>query len=92
MYAMRYGTVPIVHPSVGSTTRWRIQERRAPPRRGHRDRFCPLQQSTLLVGLRRMAALRARDVLTALRRAMTRDWSWTTSARKYLRLFHELAR
>jgi starch synthase len=94
MYAMRYGTVPIVHP-VGGLDDTVVDPGDDALLRGEGTgiRFYPLQQSTLLIGLRRMAALRARDpALTALRRAMmARDWSWTTSARKYLGLFHELA-
>jgi starch synthase len=94
MYAMRYGTVPIVHPVGGLDDTVTDPGDDALLRgEGTGIRFYPLQQSTLLIGLRRMAALRARDPsLTALRRAMmARDWSWTTSARKYLGLFHELA-
>jgi starch synthase len=94
MYAMRYGTVPIVHPVGGLDDTVQDPGDDALLRgEGTGIRFYPLQQSTLLIGLKRMVLLRQRDPeLSAIRRAMMgRDWSWTTSARKYLGLFHELA-
>jgi starch synthase len=93
MYAMRYGTVPIVHPVGGLDDTVDDPGDDALARgEGTGIRFYPLQQSTLLIGLRRMLLLRQRDPqLSAIRRTiMARDWSWTTSARKYLGLFHEL--
>jgi starch synthase len=95
MYAMRYGTIPIVHPVGGLDDTVDDPGDEALLRgEGTGIRFFPLNRHTLSIGVRRFVGLRRHDgrgLLRLRRNMMERDWSWTTSARKYLGLFHELA-
>jgi len=93
LYAMRYGTIPVVH-SVGGLHDTVIDPGNAALARGRGtgfafDRATP---RSLLGALERAVALhRDRTGFTALRRAaMARDSSWKASAAAYLALYREL--
>jgi starch synthase len=95
MYAMRYGTVPVVHPCGGLDDTVDDPGDEALLRgEGTGIRFYPLNSGTLHIGLRRFVGLRrhegGRGLLRMRRTMMERDWSWPSSARKYLGLFHDL--
>jgi starch synthase len=93
LYAMRYGTIPVVH-SVGGLHDTVIDPGNAALARGRGtgfafDRATP---RSLLSALERAVALhRDRAAFATLRRsAMSRDSSWTASAAAYLALYREL--
>jgi len=85
LYAMRYGSIPIVH-AVGG-----LRDTVDDPRTG--IKFAPATPTALVTALERGVALvRDRDALLAVRRAaMARDSSWTASAKQYLELYRSLA-
>jgi len=84
LYAMRYGSIPIVH-AVGG-----LRDTVNDPETG--ICFAPASASTLLSAVERGAALvRDRDALLATRRAaMARDSSWAASAAQYVALYRSL--
>ena len=85
LYAMRYGTIPIVH-AVGG-----LRDTVRDPDTG--IAFEPASAPALLAALERAVAL-VRDPLRRLsvqRAAMARDSSWTASAREYVALYESLA-
>jgi starch synthase len=85
LYAMRYGTLPIVH-AVGGLV---DTVRDADERDGTGFAFADASPSALLAAIERAAsAARDRDAWAALRRrAMSRDSSWASSAREYVTLY-----
>jgi starch synthase len=93
LYAMRYGTIPVVH-SVGGLhdTVHDVGNAELARGRGTGFAFVGATPRALLGALERAVALhRDRAGFTALRRAaMARDSSWTTSAAAYLGLYREL--
>ena len=84
LYAMRYGSIPIVH-AVGG-----LRDTVTDPQTG--IAFAPATAIALLAALERGVALvRDPDALTTVRRAaMARDSSWTASAKEYLELYRSL--
>ena len=90
LYAMRYGSIPIVT-SVGGLRDTVIDPREGNDR-GTGLRFMPPTPVALLAAIARAVALfRDRKRFVALRRsAMTRDSSWTPSAREYVALYRSL--
>ncbi|MEO8550909.1 MAG: glycosyltransferase, partial [Kofleriaceae bacterium] len=84
LYAMRYGTLPIVA-AVGG-----LRDAAGDPGTG--VRFEPPTALALLRALERaIAIVRDPDQLLAVRRAaMTRDSSWTASAMQYVQLYRSL--
>ncbi len=90
LYAMRYGTLPIVH-AVGGLA---DTVRDADSRDGTGFAFTEPTPTALLAAIERaVSAARDRDAWSALRRrAMSRDSSWASSAREYVALYRELER
>lgn len=89
LYAMRYGTLPVVH-AVGGLVDT-VQD--ADQRDGTGFTFAAATPSALLATLER-AVTAARDPsgwMALRRRAMERDSSWTTSAAEYAALYRSLA-
>jgi starch synthase len=94
LYAMRYGTMPIVH-AVGGLRDTVIDPGDAELARGHGTgvRFDEASTTALVHALSRAATL-LRDPLARAhieRAAMARDSSWTASAQQYLQLYRSLA-
>ena len=93
LYAMRYGAIPIVH-AVGGLRDTVLDPGDAELALGHGTgiTFVPATAAALLEAVERGIALfRDRGAFGALRRsAMSRDSSWTASARDYLRLYASL--
>jgi starch synthase len=89
LYAMRYGTIPIVH-AVGGLRDTVIDPEEHG--KGTGIRFEPATTSALLDALDRGASL-FRDPIayaSVQRAAMARDSSWTASAHQYLQLYRSL--
>lgn len=93
LYAMRYGSVPIVHATGG------LRDTVSDPgdaelARGHGTgfKFEAATSAALLAAIERAVAMfRQRASFEAVRRAaMTRDSSWTASARQYVQLYRSL--
>ena len=84
LYAMRYGSIPIVH-AVGG-----LRDTVSDPETG--ICFAPASAHTLLAAIERGTSLvRDRDALIATRRAaMARDSSWAASAAQYVALYRSL--
>jgi starch synthase len=84
LYAMRYGTIPVVH-TVGG-----LRDTVADPETG--ICFAPATAPALVTALDRGVRLFrdpiARDAVR--REAMSRDWSWTASAKRYVELYESL--
>jgi len=95
LYAMRYGAIPIVH-AVGGLRDTVIDPGDAALSRGHGTgiTFAAPTAPALLAALERGVALhRDPAAFAALRRsAMTRDSSWTGSAKDYVELYATLRR
>jgi starch synthase len=93
LYAMRYGSVPIVH-AVGGLRDTVSDPGDAELARGNGTgfAFAPASAPAMLAALERAVALfRDPKAFTALRRAaMARDSSWTGSAGKYVELYESL--
>ncbi|MBA3456178.1 MAG: glycogen synthase GlgA [Deltaproteobacteria bacterium] len=93
LYAMRYGAIPIVH-AVGGLRDTVIDPGDRELARGHGTgiTFAPATAPALLEAIERGIALfRDRRAFAALRTsAMSRDSSWTASARDYLQLYASL--
>ena len=93
LYAMRYGTIPIVH-AVGGLRDTVIDPGDAELARGNGTgiRFDDASATGLLHALERgVAPVRDRAGFDELRRAaMARDSSWTAPAREYLGLYRSL--
>jgi len=89
LYAMRYGTIPVVH-AVGGLRDTVIDPRDA--EHGTGITFSSATASSLLHALERAIALfHDRAAFTRVRRAaMARDSSWTSSARQYAALYASL--
>ncbi len=91
MYALKYGTVPVVRATGGLDDT--IQEFRAAAGTGNGFKFKSASAPDLLGALRRALAVRSRtanwDALV--RNAMAADFSWTRSAREYLALYRKIA-
>lgn len=92
LYAMRYGSIPIVH-AVGG-----LRDTVIDPGDGELDgtglAFAPATTDALLAALARGVALfrRPDDLARVRRAAMSRDSSWTRSARAYDELYASLSR
>jgi starch synthase len=84
LYAMRYGTIPIVHAVGGLVDTVRDADTGF--------QFSHPTSTELLDAIERaVAAARDRDAWSALRRrAMMRDSSWTASAYDYVALYRSL--
>ena len=95
LYAMRYGSIPVVH-AVGGLRDTVIDPGDAGLARGHGTGIQVHEASArgLLTGIERAVKLfRTPAALAATRRAaMTRDSSWTASAREYVELYRSLQR
>lgn len=93
LYAMRYGTIPVVH-AVGGLRDTVLDPGDAELARGRGTgvRFDAATPTFLLHALERVAALfRDGDAWAAVRAAaMARDSSWTASAQQYLQLYRSL--
>jgi len=91
MYAMRYGTVPVVH-AVGGL-RDTVVDADDDPARANGFRFATATSGSLWSAVQRAARVR-RDQPQRWRslidNGMGRDWSWDASARRYLELYREL--
>ncbi len=85
LYAMRYGSIPIVH-AVGG-----LRDTVSDPGTG--IRFTQPTVQALLAAVERAVALyRDRRAYAATRNAgMTRDWSWTRSAQQYIDVYRSIA-
>jgi starch synthase len=94
LYAMRYGTIPVVH-AVGGLRDTVIDPGDAELARGRGTgiRFKPATALALAHALDRAVRLfRDAGVLATVRRAaMARDSSWTASAQQYVQLYRSLA-
>jgi starch synthase len=94
LYAMRYGTIPIVH-AVGGLRDTVIDSGDVELARGRGTgiRFEPATAPALMHALQRAVALyRDEAAFASLRRAaMTRDSSWTASAQQYVQLYRSFA-
>jgi starch synthase len=93
LYAMRYGSIPIVHAVGGLRDTVLDPGDDALARgRGTGIQFTDESTSALIGGLERAVKLfRDPKAFAAIRRAaMARDSSWTTSARKYVELYRSL--
>lgn len=95
LYAMRYGTIPIVH-AVGGLRDTVLDpgDAELAKGRGTGIRFDVATPSYLTNALERAVALYRRPTAWAAlqRAAMVRDSSWTASALQYLQLYRSLAR
>lgn len=95
LYAMRYGTIPVVH-AVGGLRDTVTDPGDAALAQGRGTGICfqPLSLDAFLNALRRAVALfRQRGAFTAVRRAaMSRDSSWTVAAAQYVDLYRSLVR
>ena len=93
LYAMRYGTIPVVH-AVGGLRDTVIDPGDAELARGRGTgiRFAPATPLAFALALDRAARLfRDRATLATIRRAaMARDSSWTASAQQYVQLYRSL--
>jgi starch synthase len=93
LYAMRYGTMPIVH-AVGGLRDTVIDPGDAELSRGHGTgvRFEQPTDAALVHAVERaVALLRDRSARVQIQRsAMARDSSWTASAQQYVQLYREL--
>lgn len=86
MMAMRYGTIPIVRNVGGLNDTVREGE-------NGNGFVCPVHTGEALADatLRALEAYRDKDRWNAIvKRAMTEDWSWTASAKKYIELYKEM--
>jgi len=93
LYAMRYGSIPIVHAAGGlRDTVIDPGDAELAHGRGTGFRFEPASAPKLLAALERaMRMFRDRAAFTALRRAaMARDSSWTVPAHEYMQLYRSL--
>jgi starch synthase len=94
LYAMRYGTMPIVH-AVGGLRDTVIDPGDAELALGHGTgvRFDEPSTTALVHALARaVTLLRDRSARTRIERAgMARDSSWTASAQQYVQLYRDLA-
>jgi starch synthase len=93
LYAMRYGTIPIVHATGGlRDTVLDTGDEDLAAGRGTGIQFEPATSEALVNAVARGVRLFGdRDAFTRLRRAaMARDSSWTASAREYLQLYRSL--
>ncbi len=91
MYAMRYGTLPVVH-SVGGLVDTVIDADEDPPR-ATGFRFGAPTSVSLWTAVQRASSIRQEQPQrwrTLIDNAMSRDWSWDASARQYLGLYREL--
>ncbi|MGV8039411.1 MAG: glycogen synthase GlgA [Thermoanaerobaculaceae bacterium] len=90
MIAMRYGTLPVVHATGGLADT--VVDSSRDDATGFV--FWELTPAALVDALARAAAVLARpDELVRMRRtAMTRDFSWSASARAYLSVYERIAR
>jgi starch synthase len=88
LYAMRYGTIPIVHAVGGLVDTVRDADSEA----GTGFQFIEPTSAALLDAIERAVIFaRDRDSFSALRRrAMSRDSSWTSSAAEYVTLYRSL--
>lgn len=95
LYAMRYGTIPVVH-AVGGLRDTVRDPGDAELALGHGTGICfqPLSVAAFLGALRRAVTLcRSPEALAAVRRAgMTRDLSWAGAATQYVELYRSLGR
>ena len=95
LYAMRYGTIPLVH-AVGGLRDTVIDpgDAELAAGRGTGFTFAPASRDALLSALERAIAMfRERAAFARLRHAaMSRDSSWTSSARQYAALYASLVR
>ena len=93
LYAMRYGTIPIVH-AVGGLRDTVIDPGDGELARGRGTgiRFESATAAALLHAIERAVALIADPIAHAnvQRAAMTRDSSWTASAQQYVQLYREI--
>jgi starch synthase len=92
MYAMRYGTLPVVR-AVGGL-RDTVIDADAEPAEATGFCFPAASAVSLYAAVQRAARLRRDDPdrwRAMIDRAMARDWSWDASARRYLALYRELA-
>jgi starch synthase len=93
LYAMRYGTMPIVH-AVGGLRDTVIDPGDGELARGHGTGVCfePATAAALVHAIERAVALLADPIARAnvQRAAMARDASWTASAQRYVQLYRDL--
>ncbi len=93
MYALRYGTVPIVRAVGGLNDTVHDTAGNNPP--GVWDtgfKFSHFQSKALLLALRRAVELynRPKDLLAMIEAGMRQDFSWDNSARQYIKLFEKV--
>lgn len=93
LYAMRYGTIPVVH-AVGGLRDTVIDpgDRELAQGRGTGIRFTPATPLSFARALERAVMLFRDDVVlaTVRRAAMARDSSWMASAQQYVQLYRSL--
>ncbi len=90
IYSLRYGTVPIVRSTGGLDDT--IEDVTQSPRTGTGFKFAAYESSALLESIRTaVEAYRdGRSWEKIMKRGMTKDFSWESSARNYVRLYREL--
>ena len=93
LYALRYGTLPLVR-RVGGLADSVVDATAVSLADGSADGFAfdGDSPSALMTAVRRAATLFREHAiwLRMMRRAMTRDFSWTAAARQYVAVYHEL--
>jgi starch synthase len=93
LYAMRYGSIPVVH-AVGGLRDTVNDTGDAALARGEGTgiAFSPATSAAMLLAMQRAVALYRAPSFAKLRRAaMSRDSSWETSAREYVALYRSLS-
>ncbi|HVP90958.1 MAG TPA: glycogen synthase GlgA [Terriglobales bacterium] len=91
MYALKYGTVPVVRATGGLEDT--IQEFDPTARTGNGFKFREAEPEALLASLRRTLAVYARPMLWRglVRNGMAADHSWSRSAGEYLALYRKVS-
>ncbi|MFH1263980.1 MAG: glycogen synthase GlgA [Pseudomonadota bacterium] len=92
MHAQRYGTIPIVHSTGGLADT--VTDADENPKNGNGFRFTPLNAVKLLDAVRRAVDCHHTDSKrwsAIQKRGMTKSFSWTDAAKKYLTVYRELA-
>jgi starch synthase len=92
MYALKYGTVPVVRATGGLDDT--IQEFDLQAQSGNGFKFRQPEAQAFLQALGRTLAIYSRPLAwrSLVRNAMAADYSWTRSAREYLALYRKLSK
>ena len=90
LYAMRYGTIPVVHETGGLADS--VADLRDDPDKGTGFTFSPLTEDTLAGALDRSSSAyrNYRKWRPLMVRAMERDFSWGSSARRFEEVFFDV--